>query len=76
MSDGVAWTDIETPRASGHPKMTLTGECQRIAKELGISRARQHQPHRDPRDGERDRDAGGVRIEFTTETRRARRRSW
>ena len=36
---GIAWTDIEIlPEPSGQPKMTLTGECQRIAKELGISR--------------------------------------
>lgn len=36
---GIAWTDIEIlPEPSGQPKMTLTGECQRIAGELGISR--------------------------------------
>ena len=36
---GIAWTDVEVVReASGQPKVRLTGECQRIAKELGISR--------------------------------------
>ena len=36
---GIAWTDVEIiNEASGQPKMTLSGECQRIAKELGISR--------------------------------------
>jgi holo-[acyl-carrier protein] synthase len=36
---GIAWTDIEIlPEPSGQPKVTLTGECARIAKELGISR--------------------------------------
>ena len=36
---GIAWTDIEIlPEPSGQPKMTLTGECARIAKQLGISR--------------------------------------
>lgn len=36
---GIAWTDIEIlPEPSGQPRMTLTGECQRIAAELGISR--------------------------------------
>jgi holo-[acyl-carrier protein] synthase len=33
----IAWTDIEiTKEASGQPKISLTGECQRIAGELGI----------------------------------------
>jgi len=36
---GIAWTDIEIlPEPSGQPKMTLTGECERIARDLGISR--------------------------------------
>ena len=36
---GIAWTDVEVVReASSQPKVTLTGECQRIAKDLGISR--------------------------------------
>ena len=36
---GIAWTDVEILREpSGQPRITLTGECQRIAKELGISR--------------------------------------
>jgi holo-[acyl-carrier protein] synthase len=36
---GIAWTDIEIlPEPSGQPRMTLTGECARIAGELGISR--------------------------------------
>ncbi|HXE51738.1 MAG TPA: holo-ACP synthase [Tepidisphaeraceae bacterium] len=36
---GIAWTDIEVrPEPSGQPKITLTGECLRIASELGISR--------------------------------------
>jgi holo-[acyl-carrier protein] synthase len=36
---GIAWTDIEILREpSGQPKITLTGETQRIAKDLGISR--------------------------------------
>src|SRR5687768_14506964 len=36
---GIAWTDIEIlPEPSGQPKMTLTGECERIAGSLGISR--------------------------------------
>jgi holo-[acyl-carrier protein] synthase len=34
---GIAWTDIEVLRdPSGQPKIKLTGECERIAKELGI----------------------------------------
>src|SRR5215210_4781438 len=36
---GIAWTDVEIiNEPSGQPKMTLSGECQRVAKELGISR--------------------------------------
>ena len=35
---GIAWTDVEVIReTSGQPKIALTGECQRIAKDLGIS---------------------------------------
>lgn len=34
---GIAWTDIEIlPEPSGQPKIALSGECQRIAKEMGI----------------------------------------
>jgi holo-[acyl-carrier protein] synthase len=33
----IAWTDIEIlPEPSGQPRLTLTGECSRIADELGI----------------------------------------
>jgi holo-[acyl-carrier protein] synthase len=36
---GIAWTDIEIlPEPSGQPKVTLTGECRRIALEQGITR--------------------------------------
>lgn len=36
---GIAWTDIEVVKEpSGQPKLILTGECERIAKELNISR--------------------------------------
>ena len=36
---GIAWTDVEvTKESSGQPKIVLTGECERIARELGISR--------------------------------------
>ena len=36
---GIAWTDIEVlPEPSGQPKVTLTGECARIAREQGIAR--------------------------------------
>jgi holo-[acyl-carrier protein] synthase len=36
---GIAWTDIEIlPEPSGQPKITLTGECQRIATRQGIVR--------------------------------------
>ena len=35
----IAWTDVEVrPEPSGQPKVSLSGECERIAKELGISR--------------------------------------
>ena len=33
---GIAWTDIEIiSEASGQPKVLLTGECERIAREQG-----------------------------------------
>jgi len=36
---GIAWTDIEIVKdASGQPKVALSGECSRIAAELGITR--------------------------------------
>ena len=36
---GIAWTDIEIlPEPSGQPKVKLSGECLRIAQQLGISR--------------------------------------
>ena len=36
---GIAWTDIEVTReTSGQPRIVLTGECQRIAEWIGISR--------------------------------------
>src|SRR5690606_26952028 len=36
---GIQWTDIEILReSSGQPRITLTGESQRIAEELGIYR--------------------------------------
>jgi holo-[acyl-carrier protein] synthase len=36
---GIAWTDVEVVKeSSGQPKIVLTGECQRIAAEQGISR--------------------------------------
>jgi holo-[acyl-carrier protein] synthase len=36
---GIAWTDIEILRAeSGQPGVVLSGECQRVAKKLGIVR--------------------------------------
>ena len=36
---GIAWTDIEVLKEeSGQPKIALTGECARIATELGIAR--------------------------------------
>jgi holo-[acyl-carrier protein] synthase len=35
---GIAWTDVEIVKeASGQPQVRLTGECERIAKGLGIS---------------------------------------
>src|ERR1700759_52469 len=34
---GIQWTDIEVLREpSGQPRIKLSGECERIAKELGI----------------------------------------
>src|ERR1700709_1357011 len=36
---GIAWTDIEVVKEpSGQPQVKLTGECARIARELGILR--------------------------------------
>jgi phosphopantetheine--protein transferase-like protein len=36
---GIQWTDIEVLKeASGQPKIRLTGECDRIAREQGIVR--------------------------------------
>lgn len=36
---GIAWTDVEvTKESSGQPRIVLTGECARIAAELGICR--------------------------------------
>src|SRR5204863_5851948 len=36
---GIAWTDMEIlPAPSGQPKLMLSGECLRIAKEQGIGR--------------------------------------
>lgn len=36
---GIAWTDVEIVKdPSGQPKVVLTGECARIAKDVGISR--------------------------------------
>jgi holo-[acyl-carrier protein] synthase len=36
---GIAWTDIEIlPEPSGQPRVTLSGECERIAAAMGISR--------------------------------------
>src|SRR5438477_3233789 len=36
---GIAWTDVEIrPQPSGQPVVVLSGECLRIATELGISR--------------------------------------
>src|SRR6184192_3348140 len=36
---GIAWTDVEIIRdPSGQPRINLTGECRRIAGELGIAR--------------------------------------
>jgi holo-[acyl-carrier protein] synthase len=34
----IAWTDIEIlPEPSGQPKIRLSGECERIARRLGIT---------------------------------------
>src|SRR5437016_7536701 len=36
---GIAWTDIEIVKdISGQPRILLTGECLRIATEMGIAR--------------------------------------
>jgi holo-[acyl-carrier protein] synthase len=36
---GIAWTDMEIlPEVSGQPRLTLTGECDRVARDLGINR--------------------------------------
>ena len=36
---GIAWTDVEIlPEPSGQPTVNLTGECERIARNIGISR--------------------------------------
>ena len=36
---GIAWTDVEIIKyPSGQPRIQLTGECLRIATELGITR--------------------------------------
>ena len=36
---GIAWTDIEVVKeTSGQPRIVLSGECERIAKGLGICR--------------------------------------
>ncbi len=36
---GIAWTDIEVIKElSGQPKIALTGECERIARTIGIER--------------------------------------
>ena len=36
---GIAWTDMQIlPEPSGQPRVTLSGECERIARELGITR--------------------------------------
>ena len=35
----IAWTDVEVVKEpTGQPRINLTGECERIAKELGIYR--------------------------------------
>src|SRR4051794_38112137 len=35
---GIAWTDIEiVSQTSGQPSVRLTGECERIAHDLGIT---------------------------------------
>jgi holo-[acyl-carrier protein] synthase len=34
---GIGWTDIEVVKEpSGQPRIRLTGECERIAREMGI----------------------------------------
>jgi holo-[acyl-carrier protein] synthase len=36
---GIAWTDMEIlPEPSGQPRLVLSGECLRIAKNQGIAR--------------------------------------
>ena len=36
---GIAWTDVEIlPEPSGQPVINLSGECERIATKLGITR--------------------------------------
>ena len=36
---GIAWTDIEVYKEiSGQPKVRLTGECARVAEQIGICR--------------------------------------
>jgi holo-[acyl-carrier protein] synthase len=36
---GIAWTDVEVVKdISGQPRIALTGECLRIASEMGIAR--------------------------------------
>ena len=36
---GIAWTDIDVAKEpSGQPKIVLSGECLRIATEMGIRR--------------------------------------
>jgi holo-[acyl-carrier protein] synthase len=36
---GIAWTDVEVVKdPSGQPRIKLCGECERIARELGIAR--------------------------------------
>lgn len=36
---GIAWTDVEVPsEPSGQPRIVLSGECLRIATQLGIAR--------------------------------------
>lgn len=36
---GIAWTDVEILNApSGQPHLTLTGECEKLAAEMGIDR--------------------------------------
>ena len=36
---GIAWTDVEVAKeTSGQPKIVLSGECERIARDQGITR--------------------------------------